>query len=362
MATEGLPPMEAPGRAGHWDREVDDELVCVDVRAETHDVKTFTFASPTGKRFDFKAGQYFMFDLMIDGELHSRCYSVSSPPSRSNAVAVTVKHIPGGIVSGWLHGQLASGAKVRASGPLGSFVRPAQAGAKLLLLSAGSGITPVMSMAREIGDLAEPADIAFVHCGRTPADLIFRQELAGLATRLKQFRLHFLPEAVGAERSWSGLTGRISREYMALAVPDVSERIVLCCGPAPFMAVVKRIVLDLGVPEANYFEESFDAAVIEDAPAPIPQAVQSTSFKVSFSKQNRTIEVPADQTILAAAKRAGLRLPSSCSNGLCGTCKSKLSSGSVDMQHSGGIRQREIDAGYFLPCCSKPLNNLVIER
>ena len=362
MATEGSPPTDASGRAGCWDREVDDELVCLDVHTETHDVKTFTFASPTGKRFDFKAGQYFLFDPTIDGVPHSRCYSVASPPSRADVVAVTVKHIPGGIVSGWLHGQLAPGARVRASGPLGSFVRPVEAGAKLLLLSAGSGITPVMSMAREIGDLTAPADVAFVHCGRTPADLVFRHELAGLASRLKQFRLHFLPEAVGAERSWSGLTGRISREYMALAVADAAERIVLCCGPAPFMAAARRIVLDLGVPDANYREESFEAAVVEDAPAPIPQAVQGAAFTVSFSKQNRTIAVPAGQTVLAAAKRAGVRLPSSCSTGLCGTCKSKLSSGSVDMKHSGGIRQREIDAGYFLPCCSTPLDDLVIER
>jgi ferredoxin len=74
------------------------------------------------------------------------------------------------------------------------------------------------------------------------------------------------------------------------------------------------------------------------------------------------IDTSGDQTVLSAAKKAGVRLPSSCANGLCGTCKSKLVSGSVDMKHSGGIRQREIDAGFFLPCCSKPLSDLVIDR
>ena len=82
----------------------------------------------------------------------------------------------------------------------------------------------------------------------------------------------------------------------------------------------------------------------------------------SLALPARTIEVPAGQTVLSLAKKQGIRIPSSCANGLCGTCKSKLVSGNVDMTHNGGIRQREIDTGWFLPCCSKPLSDLVIDR
>ncbi|MBY4609068.1 2Fe-2S iron-sulfur cluster binding domain-containing protein [Rhizobium sp. 9T] len=344
-----------------WNPEEDDALVCLDVQQETHDVKTFTFASRDGKRFAFKAGQYFLFDLEHNGEAESRCYSISSSPHRTNAFSVTVKRVPGGKISNWLHDTLVAGASVKANGPLGHFVRSGK-GQKLLLLSGGSGITPVMSILREIADSCEPADVVFMHAARTPQDLIFRDEFACIARRVKGLRLHFLPETVVGEASWPGLTGRISAEYMRLAVPDIADRTVMCCGPAPFMAAARRIAGELGVPTSNYVEESFDAAVIDEPEIPAVQEAAAKVFQVTFSKQARNIDVSGDQSVLSCAKKSGVRIPSSCANGVCGTCKSKLTSGTVDMNHNGGIRQREIDAGFFLPCCSKPLSDLVIER
>jgi ferredoxin-NADP reductase len=217
-------------------------------------------------------------------------------------------------------------------------------------------------MVRELADTSEPADAVFMHAGRTPKDLIFREELAYLAIKLKALRLHFLPEEVAGERNWPGLSGRISREFLGLAVPDLAERVVMCCGPAPFMAAARRITAELGVASTNYIEESFDAAALEEDVLPVSDPVESATFRVEFSKQSRTIEVCSEQTVLSCAKKSGVRIPSACANGLCGTCKSKLVSGTVDMKHSGGIRQREIDAGFFLPCCSKPLSDLVIDR
>ncbi|GHD12163.1 FAD-binding oxidoreductase [Tianweitania populi] len=351
-----------PTLAQVWDPEADDALVCLDVHQETHDVKSFTFASVAGKQFDVRAGQYFLFTFPAGGEDDSRCYSVSSSPLRRNAFSITVKRVAGGRMSNWLHDTMQPGMSVTAQGPLGTFIRPAGAAQKYLLLSGGSGITPVMSMVRELADSYEQADVAFVHAGRAPADLIFRHELSGLAARLKTLRLHFLPEQLGNEPSWPGLTGRISLDYLRLAVPDLAERVILCCGPQPFMAAARKIAAEAGVPAHRYIEESFDAAVIDaDVVTPI-QAPAETIYAVQFSKQARSIDVSAEQTVLSCAKKAGIRIPSSCANGMCGTCKSKLVSGSVNMVHNGGIRQREIDAGFFLPCCSKPTSDLVIDR
>ncbi|MBB3285046.1 MULTISPECIES: FAD-binding oxidoreductase [Rhizobium] len=348
--------------AAIWNPERDETLVCLDVHQETHDVKSFTFASPEGKRFNFEAGQYFLFDFPTGSEGEARCYSISSSPYRGNAFTVTVKRVPGGKVSNWLHDHMAPGMTVKGQGPLGHFIRPKGEKTKLLLLSGGSGITPVMSITRDLADRYEPSDIVFLHAARTPCDLIFRQDLSGLATRMKGLRLHFLPETVTGEPAWSGLTGRISPEYLKLAVPDIAERVVMCCGPAPFMAAARSITAALGVPASNYIEESFDAAVIDEPGLDVEAQPAGKIYQVEFSKQKRMLEVSADQTVLAAAKKGSIRLPSSCSNGMCGTCKSKLVSGSVEMNHNGGIRQREIDAGMFLPCCSKPLSNLVIDR
>jgi glycine betaine catabolism B len=343
-----------------WDHETDDELVCLDIHDETHDVKSFTFISPQRKQFAFSAGQYFLFEPGLETEDDGRCYSISSSPWRSNAITITVKRVPGGRISNWFHDELKPGTLVKASGPLGRFVRPAAR--KFFFISGGSGITPVMSMLRDLADQAEPVDVAFLHAARTPRDFVFCKELSAIASRLKGLRLHLLPEHVGDERCWPGLTGRISKEYLSLAVPDLAERVVMCCGPAPFMAAARTFTAELGVPASNYLEESFDAAVVEDAPSTADKKETPRSFEVRFSKQGRTIDVPADQTVLSCAKRAGLRIPSSCANGICGTCKSKLVSGTVDMRHEGGIRQREIDTGLFLPCCSRPLSDLVIDR
>ncbi|MFT4183238.1 MAG: FAD-binding oxidoreductase [Rhizobium sp.] len=352
------------GQAGQeiWDPEHDETLVCIDVHQETHDVKSFTFASPQGKRFNFDAGQYFLFDFPTGSDGEARCYSISSSPHRTNAFTVTVKRVPGGRISNWLHDTMAAGMTVKGQGPLGHFIRPKAVGTKLLLLSGGSGITPVMSITRHLADSCEPADIVFLHAARTPLDLIFRSELSCLAARMKGLRLQLLPETVAGEPAWPGLTGRISAEFLKLAVPDIAERIVMCCGPAPFMAAARSITAALGVPASNYIEESFDAAVIDVPNLDLEAQPAGKIYQVEFSKQKRTLEVSADQTVLAAAKKGSVRLPSSCSNGVCGTCKSKLVSGSVEMNHNGGIRQREIDAGLFLPCCSKPLSDLVVER
>ncbi|MFB2552512.1 FAD-binding oxidoreductase [Ensifer soli] len=331
-------------------------LVCVDVHEETADVRTFTFVAADGRPIAFEAGQYLSFDVAIDGARETRCYSFSSSPLRRNAVSVTVKRVPGGKVSNWFHDTVTAGTTLAASGPLGRFVRPA--GDKYLFLSGGSGITPVMAMVRELADHARPVDAVFLHAARTPRDLVFRADLARLAERLKGLRLILLPETLAGEPSWPGLSGRISPALMALAVPDLTERTVLCCGPAPFMAQARRIAEGAGVAPGRYIEESFEPA----AEAPAPVAAGERLFRVEFAKQKRMIEVAAGQTVLSVARKAGVRLPSSCANGLCGTCKSTLVSGRVDMAHNGGIRQREIDAGLFLPCCSRPLSDLVIDR
>lgn len=352
----------AVGDRAVWDPEHDDTLVCIDAHQETHDVKSFTFASPQGKRFDFEGGQYFLFDFPVGDDAEARCYSISSSPHRSNAFSVTIKRVANGRVSNWLHDNLVKGMIVNAQGPLGRFVRPREGSPKLLLLSGGSGITPVMSILRDLADRYEPADVVFLHAARTPLDLIFRDELNCLAARMKDLRLHFLPETVLGEPSWPGLTGRITPEFIRLAVPDIADRTVMCCGPAPFMAAARSISSALGVSATNYIEESFDAAVIDEPGPPIEEVAPSKVWQVEFQKQNRKIDVGIEQTVLSSAKKAGVRLPSSCSNGVCGTCKSKLVSGSVEMNHNGGIRQREIDAGMFLPCCSRPLSDLVVDR
>ena len=352
-----LTDLRCDGAARYWDRETDSELVCVGLRDETHDVRTFTFAAADGAYFSVLPGQYFTFDVPVAGEVVPRCYSLTSSSLRPRSISVTVKRVDGGRGSNWLHDTLKPDDAIRAFGPLGTFTLPPVLPDKLLLLSGGSGITPMMAIVRALADAAQTVDLTFVHAARSPADFAFHDELRGFARTLPGFRLILLPEVAGD--GFAGLTGRISPALMAAAVPDLAERLVMCCGPAPFMDAARAICRDSGVPDAQYMQESFDGIgqVIVDL-----VAEAATGFDVTFSRQGKTIRVGSDQTVLSAARAQGVVLPSSCANGLCGTCKSKLTSGKVDMQHNGGIRQREIDAGSFLPCCSQPLSDLVIDR
>ena len=348
-----------------WNAEVDDTLVCRAVRRETHDVLTFVFESPEPRVFAYWPGQFMTFEFEIGGETLRRCYTIASAPTRPHRLEITVKKIPGGPVSGWLHETLKPGMRVKAMGPMGDFTCAAHPARKYLFLSAGSGVTPLMSMTRAHHDLASGVDTAFVHSARTPIDLIFRDELALMAREQPGLQVTTICEADAPMAAWSGYRGRIDLKRLELIVPDFREREVFVCGPAPYMAGVQAVLAEAGFDMARYHQESFDFSDLSGESEVAPEApaeAAARSFKVEFTTSRRALDCPSDQFVLAAAKAAGMRLPSSCAKGMCGTCKCKLVSGTVEMSPAGGIRQREIDQGMILICCSKPTSDLVIER
>ncbi len=348
-----------------WDPERDDSLLCVAVHNETHDVKTFTFGAEPARTFAFLPGQFLTFTFAIGEAEISRCYTIASPPTRPDRVQITSKLVPGGAVTPWLHANLRPGMRVPVSGPLGDFSQAHHPAEKYLFLSGGSGITPLMSFARALGDLAAMPDVLFVHSARSPADIVFRAEQALLAARHPGFRPVAVCEADSPGEAWTGYRGRLSLPMLRLIAPDLLEREVFCCGPAPYMAAVRAMLAEAGHDAARYHEESFDFAALAAAEPEVAAevlAAEPMGFQVEFTRSKRSVECGPGTFVLDAARAAGLRLPSSCTKGMCGTCKCRLVSGKVDMQHAGGIRQREIDAGMILICCSKPLGDLVVER
>ncbi|SCK26423.1 hybrid-cluster NAD(P)-dependent oxidoreductase [Vogesella sp. LIG4] len=355
--------------APYWQGGVDDTLQCVSVHDETHDVRTFTFRAVPARRFAYLPGQFITLELSIDGQTVNRCYTLSSSPTRPDTVSITVKRVPGGQVSNWLHDNLQPGMNISVLGPSGEFSFAHAPAERYLFLSAGSGITPLMSMSRALGDLGGSIDVAFVHSARTPADLIFRHELVQLSRARHGFRQAAIVQSRHPEPEWTGLEGRLDLAGLERLVPDFREREVFCCGPAPYMTGARELLQSAGFDMTHYHEESFnfadlnagstaEAAVEEAAPA----CEGETGFEVRFAKLGDIVQTKPGQTILAAAQQQGLRVPSSCSKGLCGTCKTKMLEGKVDMKHGGGIRQREIDQGWILPCCSVPLTPVVLDR
>jgi ferredoxin-NADP reductase len=304
------------------------------VRVETDDVKTFVF-EVRGPAVRYRAGQFMTFDF---GGV-SRCYTLSSAPTRPDRVAITVKREPGGVVSGRLHDTMRPGDVVRASGPVGSFTLEDHSADKYLFLTAGSGVTPFISIARALYDLAVELDLVSVHSGR---DGLFQDELEFVGRHVPGFTALRVGE-------------RLTAESLVAAVPDVVEREVFCCGPPGYMAAVRAALVELGCDPARCHEESFRLPATE-------AATGGGGFRVEFSGSGRVVECPPGGTLLDAADAAGVAVATSCRVGLCGTCKSSLTAGRVEMDHKGGIRAREIAQGKVLLCCARPLTDLVIDR
>ena len=378
--------VDVPHAAGGEDQI----LECVQVQHVTHDVRTFVFEAIEPGLAQHQPGQYLVLGIEIAGEIVERCYTISSPPTRPARVAVTVKREPGGLVSNWLHDHLGTGGRVTARGPHGSFSVARHPAERYLLLSGGSGATPMMSTLRTFFDLGLPVNVAYLHSARTPADILFRHELdwmcASTTTRPTITVTHVCERST-REEAWFGETGRIDAAILARAVPDIARREVFACGPAPYLEAVRQIVAALGVPTQRYHEESFVAAWpsaqpadrsrpdIALAPAPQPlststsvpatgsvsSSAQVQTLSVEFARSQRQVECAPGTTLMTAAAQVGVKIPSSCGQGMCGTCKLTLLAGQVEMTHQGGIRPKEIAAGKILPCCSVPTTAVVLD-
>lgn len=348
--------------ARHWPSGEKQTLTCCRVVAETHDVRTFEFRTEDGLPVRFEPGQFMTVATSVNGKPVERCYTISSPPTRPYLVSITVKRVPGGVMSNWLHDNMRPGIQLSAYGPSGTFTSTASTALKSLYLSAGSGITPLMSMTRASVDLGLDRDIAFVHSARTPADIVFREELQRLASLSPRLKLFFVCEGVGDEPDWMGPTGRLTLQQLAAWLPDYAGREVFTCGPAGYMKAVQNLLREGGHDPAHYHQESFDIRAGGAAEPPEEERlVTEGTFTVKLSRSSKTFTISASETVLSAARKAGAAIPSSCSQGVCGTCKTKLLEGTVDMKQNGGIRDREIQKGFRLLCCSRPTSDLVLE-
>lgn len=353
-----LAPSDAPSRP--WLSEFDDALVCIDVQQDTHDVKTFVLRHPQGDSFAFEAGQHVTLTIEVDGEHVQRCYTIASPPTAPAALHLTVKRTPGGRVSSWLHDNVRIGTRLQVSGPYGVFTAGRHPAAKHLYLSAGSGITPLMSMTRMRRDCGRDTDIVLVHNARTPDDIIFRDELRLLDQHVPGIRVVTICERDSATETWTGPRGRLTLPLLLDAAPDLLEREVFTCGPTPYMKAVRSLLAEAEADPRRCHEESFELGAA--TPEPCQKSPSSgLAYAVELRWSGRILECAPGTSILEAAAQAGLSLSSSCTEGVCGTCKASLLSGTVEMDHAGGIRPREIAQHKILLCCSTPTSDLVID-
>jgi len=346
---------------------------CVKIIQETPDVRTFCFMADQPMLFFFKPGQFITLELEIDGQKQMRSYTISSSPSVPYSFSLTIKRVPGGKASNWLHDNLKEDDVLPVNGPVGNFNAIDFPAEKVLFLSGGVGITPVMSMARWFFDTNGAVDMVFVHSARTPKDIIYHRELRHMASRISNFKLHLICEHYDIGETWSGYRGYLNQRMLELIAPDFKEREIFCCGPTPYMRAIKHLLQQNDFDLTHYHEEAFGPTPIEiqqEVHEFSQQAAQDSEseaadtsdlFEINFSKTGKSIHALAGETVRSAAARAGLHIPTACGMGICGTCKVLKTSGKVNMEHNGGITDEDEAEGYILACCSVPQTNVVIE-
>jgi len=337
-------------------------LECVSVLPETPDVVTFCFQAPSGAQFRYRPGQFLTLEIPIAGGPIHRTYTISSSPSRPMSLTITVKTQAGSIGTRWMRDNLKPGMRIKAIGPAGSFSLIDHPAKKYLLISAGSGITPMMSMTTYLYDQGRDPDIVFVNCAKRPSEIIFRERLEHIAGRVMGIELRWVVEETDRYVPWTGYQGIFNQLMLGLMAPDYLEREVFCCGPEPFMNAVRDALAGLGFNLEHYHQESFSAPNKETSPTPEEVSLNEASLShVTFHQSGVSHKCSETETLLSAAKLAGLVIPSGCTFGVCGTCKVKKLSGNVHMVHNGGITDEDIEEGYVLACCCHPKGDVVID-
>lgn len=289
---------------------------------ETADTKTFVLqpnALWQGRRTAL-AGQYVQLQLEINGRQVQRLYSISSAPG-ARRFAITVKRQPGGLVSNYLHEQVKVGDVLAVGQPDGSFVLPATLPPKLLLLSAGSGITPVMAMLKNLQARRYQGDVVFLHVCRNPGELIFAKRLQAIAAKYPELSVvtHF-----------DDISGRFGPEALQLAVPDLAERSTYLCGPSGLMDAIHQHW------QAQAYTTPLHSERFVAFPL-LPSNAPGTPVNVSLASSGKQFVTQGNAPLLVQAENAGLSPKHGCRIGICRSCQCTKRSGTVENLQTGEL-------------------------
>lgn len=321
----------------------------VSIVDETPDTKTYWLR--TNARFaGHRAGEYVTVRTRIGDQLLERSYSISSAPRSDGLISITVKRVPNGRVSNWLADTLRPGSLLELSAASGQFRLPDTLPEALLMLSAGSGITPLMSMLRQLQAENSSCKLTFVHFARTPQDIVFRRELEQIGADDSNVRVVCCVE--NAPDSWGGYRGRISAELLEEVAPNYRSLDTLLCGPPAFMRAVMEL---FHAAEADLTKLRFERFSVEVDSSMFLQHTQLLRFVRSGVE--RVANRP--RTILEEAEGAGVRIESGCRAGNCGTCRSRKRSGTVVDVNTGRVSGGGEE--YIFPCISVPRGTVEIE-
>ncbi|WP_421253622.1 FAD-binding oxidoreductase [Aeromonas jandaei] len=316
-------------------------LTCIGRQQNTHDVVSWQLVPVTGSLPPVLAGQCITLHTEIDGRPHCRAYTLSSSPQDA-CWQITIKDV--GLVSHHLHQTLQVGDEIRVDGPFGDFNLTALPCERPLLLSAGSGITPMWAMLRDKLAKRPDADIRFIHSARSPEDVIFADDLATLAEAHPGVRHALILEEAPAAHP---RVGRLTAGMLKELAPDLLARHVYLCGPAPYMTAVCTMLAELGLPAAQLHQESFGLPAATSSTTPFETS--NDHFWLTLKKSDKKVKILPGQTLLAALEAAGETMMAACRAGVCGACRC-TTEGEIERQSVITLSAQDLDSGVALAC------------
>jgi ring-1,2-phenylacetyl-CoA epoxidase subunit PaaE len=344
-------------------------LTVDDLRRESADAISMTFAIPKDLADDYRfaPGQYLTLRATLDGEEVRRSYSICSGPD-DGELRIAVKRVDGGAFSSWASEELKHGDALDVMTPTGRFgVAPAPDHARVHVgFAAGSGITPVLSIAK--GVLAREPDSRFFlfYGNRTTTGMLFREALEELKDRFID-RLSVFHVISGEEQDIPILHGRLDGEKVRVLlrslVPAATVDHVFICGPTGMSEEIETTCRDIGIAEERIHVERFVSGL---GGKPRPKAVVAPSAPpkafaaLIIDGKRREVPVAEGEAILDAALRGGVDLPFACKGGMCSTCRAKLVEGKAEMEVNYSLEPWELKAGFILTCQARPTSEKVV--
>ncbi len=323
---------------------------------ETEDTRSFVLDVPEDLRdtFRYQPGQFCTFRVHIGDVEHTRCYSMSSAPETDDDLTVTVKRVPGGVISNWFNDHVSEGDVLEVTRPSGTFcVRPDER--PIVSFCGGSGITPVMSIAKS-ALAATRRPVRLLYANRDPNSVIFAGPLEALRGRY--------PARFSVRHRFDPEHGYLDEAAILDFVDGCLDADFYICGPGPFMELVERSLLGLGVEPDAIAIERFETS--ESPPPPPPagfqEAVTPQAIALILRGQRHEMAYRAGDTVLETARRANVPAPYSCEAGNCATCMALVLEGTVSMRVNDALTPDEVGEGWVLTCQSLPTSSsLVIE-
>ncbi|OKL38768.1 ferredoxin--NADP reductase [Pontibacter flavimaris] len=329
-------------------------LTVTGIREELPDFKTFTLEPD--RPLAYKAGQYLTLVHPEKEQDNRRSYSFISSPALQEPLRIGVKRIANGFFSRRLVDDVQVGDKLYAAGAAGLFILPENMPdyRQVFLLAAGSGITPELSLLKTILYTLPDIAVTLIYSNSNPEKTLYKNELEELAAAFpERFRLHFLfsnsPDLAQA-RLYRDLLQQLVRKY---AVAPLDQVLFYVCGPHGYMRMCFWALTQQGVPMENIRRENFDTTKVAIKQMPPDTDPHQVILYYQGQEYNLTVEYP--DTILRAARKAGLSLPYSCEAGKCGNCTARCTEGNVWMSYNEVLTGRDLDQGLVLTCVGYPV-------